>query len=124
MVGACWTWNFVMHNPLCTMMFRCGCREPWNGGWVDCNVHWAVPIEDKCPFCLSSAVYTEDTVIAAMLVTYVVLALLPRDRVRARKARFVLPFVVFWLVGWFVGLLFFLTSDYHTFFVRWRRVGQ
>lgn len=33
--------NWILHNPMCTAMFRCGCLlpPPLGVGWMHCNVH-------------------------------------------------------------------------------------
>jgi len=46
--------DYVMHNPLCATLFRCGCTWPWAGAAAACNVHTAVHAgtrNAKCPWC-------------------------------------------------------------------------
>lgn len=46
----------VFHNPLCGLVFRCGCTfDPWLGGtgWLLCNVHNPNNYSPRCPWCVS-----------------------------------------------------------------------
>ena len=43
--------NQIVHSPWCNLMFGCGCRALWNGGWRDCNVH-RTDGGPRCPWCV------------------------------------------------------------------------
>jgi hypothetical protein len=46
----------VFHNPMCGLVFQCGCTfNPWLGGtgWNLCNVHNPNPTAPRCPWCIS-----------------------------------------------------------------------
>ena len=46
----------VFHNPMCGLVFNCGCSfNPWLGGtgWQYCNVHNPNLSSPRCPWCIS-----------------------------------------------------------------------
>ena len=45
--------NWILHNPMCTAMFRCGCvlPPPLGVGWQHCNVHNLTG--PRCPWCMA-----------------------------------------------------------------------
>lgn len=52
------SWGFysVFHNPMCGVVFQCGCTWNWAGGWAKCNVH--NPTGPRCPWCVAPRDYT------------------------------------------------------------------
>lgn len=83
----CYVFQYVIHNPTCNFLFRCGCTWEWSGGWKDCNIFsqgmvvWLqIVLIDlsnysgpKCPWCMSRSYIswtTDYLVFALMLLTF------------------------------------------------------
>lgn len=65
--------QYVIHNPTCNFLFRCGCTWEWNGGWKNCNIWDDGP---KCPWCMSRAYVSWTTdyfIFFLMFLTYLYL---------------------------------------------------
>ena len=45
----CWVFEYVFHNPMCGVVFQCGCTFPWAGGWINCNVRLPVYVQHTIP---------------------------------------------------------------------------
>lgn len=124
-VTGCWTTNYVFHNKYCSILFRCRCTWPWAGGADACNVHHATG--PKCPWCnvkhtalawLAPAITGEFTV-ALMLITYAFVRIAQLDS-SYRPSFFSLKpsgaaILMFILWGGFMGVVFFLGTDYPCF---------
>ncbi|CAJ1345669.1 unnamed protein product [Effrenium voratum] len=67
----CETFQQVVHNKFCNLLFRCNCTWEWAGGWDNCNVHNATG--PRCPWCVArqSISWTTDCLpLALMLLTF------------------------------------------------------
>ena len=51
--GASWATYSLFHNPMCGLIFACGCTWSFRGGWSRCNVHWVGMRSPRCPWCVS-----------------------------------------------------------------------
>lgn len=48
-----WAAYKLFHNPMCGLIFSCGCTWSFLGGWKNCNVHFAGLRSPRCPWCVS-----------------------------------------------------------------------
>lgn len=128
--GGCWLFNWVFHNPYCGLLFRCHCTWPWAGGWSRCNVHHVDG--PRCPWCnvkhtalagLAWAI-TDQFTVSMMLCSYIVVVgyqeCMPgkhhRTASRGRHlARALVPMLTFLMLGFVMGLAFYLGTDYPCF---------
>ena len=53
MVGSSWATYALFHNPMCGLIFACGCTFTFRGGWKQCNVHFLGLRSPRCPWCVS-----------------------------------------------------------------------
>ena len=52
--GASWATYTLFHNPMCGLIFACGCTWSFRGGWKQCNVHYlGFGSSPRCPWCVS-----------------------------------------------------------------------
>lgn len=68
-----YSFQYIIHNPTCNVLFRCGCTWEWNGGWKNCNIWDDGP---KCPWCMSRAYVswtTDYLIFFLMILTYICL---------------------------------------------------
>lgn len=123
----------IFHNPLCGLVFNCGCGFPiWLGGsgWLKCNVHNPDPNSPRCPWCISpreTPAWTWTTskgfMVLLMVGTWAAVGwhlhrkerwqLIERSHCRIRRR--VAPVVWFVLHHLVVGLLFALATGYPYF---------
>ena len=86
--GYVYLFDWVFHNPVCDLMFRCGCTWNWAGGWDACNVHNPPGDGPHCPWCearKNSAWTTTWLVRGVAVASYYFLAF-GLGRSRARRA--------------------------------------
>lgn len=129
--------DWVFHNPMCDLMFNCGCTWNWDGGWDECNIH--NDTGPHCPWCNakpSTAWTTQWGVMAMMLFSYYLVAywrtwknLIFKGTNDERKfnciidlsivnilSRMVVPVLAFIISSILVGFGFYLsTDDYPSF---------
>ena len=137
--AGCRLFDWALHNPYCGLLFRCHCTWPWAGGSAHCNVHHATG--PKCPWCnvrntplhwLAWAIKDNFTV-SAMVLAYVITwlaqtvgpsasPLLPKGGIVARPSvclpiltRATAAMLTFALLGFVLGLVFYLGTDYPCF---------
>jgi hypothetical protein len=127
--------NEIFHNPMCGMVFRCGCSfNPWLGGtgWLLCNVHNPNINSPRCPWCISprdtpSWTWTTGTTITVTLMVasyYSAGWKFQRDQSKSQvfqclerswnksMRRIVAPILYFFFHHLFVGLIFALATGY------------
>lgn len=65
-IGFQFSFQYIIHNPTCNFLFKCGCTWEWAGGWKNCNIWSDGP---KCPWCLAraSVSWTTDYLIFALM---------------------------------------------------------
>ena len=134
--AGCRAFDWALHNPYCGLLFRCHCTWPWAGGSAHCNVHHATG--PKCPWCnvrhtplhwLAWAIKDNFTV-CAMVLAYIGtwlaqsrgLAQLRKGVVVPRSSaclsvltRATAAMLTFVLLGFVLGLVFYLGTDYPCF---------
>lgn len=133
--GACYAFDYAFHNIYCAVLFRCHCTWPWAGGASACNIHHRNG--PRCPWCavrstglawLAWAI-TDAFTVAMMLCSYAVVVLCQSQPLRrgscdrachpvSRRqvaARCLTPLLVFLLLGFAMGLTFYLGTDYPCF---------
>eukprot|EP01095_Lingulamoeba_sp_RSL-Kostka_P017790 TRINITY_DN9476_c0_g2_i2.p1 TRINITY_DN9476_c0_g2~~TRINITY_DN9476_c0_g2_i2.p1 ORF type:complete len:209 (+),score=28.65 TRINITY_DN9476_c0_g2_i2:57-683(+) len=68
----CFDW--VFENPICDILFKCGCTWNWEGGWDECNVH-NTEGEPKCPWCNSQG-FIQVLLTKYYLLTYITMGII------------------------------------------------
>jgi hypothetical protein len=128
--------NYALHNPYCGALFRCHCTWPWAGGSSRCNIHHSSG--PRCPWCnvrntglakLAFAI-TDTFTVSMMILSYcLVMAWQGRpwrvDRAqggyakaipgRHRAIRSLAPVLTFIILGFAMGLAFYMGTDYPCF---------
>jgi hypothetical protein len=107
--------QYVIHNPTCNFLFKCGCTWTWAGGWKHCNI-WNTNGGPKCPWCMSRAYIswtTDYLVFALMIVTYIY-CLYRRKQIK-RYFRLSAPIFMYFLSSIIVGLAFKVATGYPYF---------
>mmetsp|Transcript_67006 Transcript_67006/g.157216 ORF Transcript_67006/g.157216 Transcript_67006/m.157216 type:complete len:238 (-) Transcript_67006:34-747(-) len=106
------TFQQVVHNKFCSLLFRCNCTWEWAGGWDNCNVHNATG--PRCPWCVARASisWTTDCLPLAMM-------LLIFGEARARgchlSIQLLLPVLTFLFLSTVVAFCFKLATGYPYF---------
>ena len=124
----------VFHNPMCGIVFRCGCQfNPWLGGsgWLLCNVHNPSLDSIRCPWCLSprdTPMWTWTTsrtcIVILMVMSWLFIGwrlerkqswkLVKRESCRIRRR--LAPILWFLVHHAFSGLIFALATGYPYWF--------
>ena len=110
-----WYFQYFIHDPFCNIMFKCGCVWVFSGGWKNCNFFNLEGLP-KCPWCASRwyVSWTTDYLIFALMIVTYVIYLYNRKRF-CFLWRYVMPIVVYFVVGLVVGLIFKLATGYDYF---------
>ena len=139
---ACYAFDFSFHNMYCAVLFNCHCTWPWAGGASRCNIHHLNG--PRCPWCnvrhtalawLAWAI-TDNCTVAMMILSYLAVVICQSCEPRAwwrgstacrchhdqkpvssrqRAARCLAPVVAFLILGFAMGLTFYLGTDYPCF---------
>ena len=109
-----YAFQYIIHNPTCNFLFKCGCTWTWAGGWNRCNI-WNSS-GPKCPWCMSRAYVswtTDYLVFAIMLITFL-FCLHRRKRVHY-SIRLLSPIIMYFVSSIIVGLAFKIATNYPYF---------
>lgn len=116
-----WYWQFIVHDPFCSWLFRCGCVVIWNGGWNNCN-YWRNINNGgpRCPWCMArrNISWTTDYLIYALMMVVFLAALYYRKKSVYTYAvvwRWTLPMASYFLFGIIVGVIFKIATGYPYF---------
>ena len=124
--------NAVFHNPMCGLVFNCGCSfNPWLGGtgWNLCNVHNPNPNSPRCPWCISPRdtpnwtwVTSSTCVVVLMVAAWFVVGWKMYqtkgngNTLTSRMKRRVAPIAWFLIHHTLSGLIFAIATGYPYFF--------
>lgn len=116
-----WSFQYIIHNPLCSFMFKCGCRLVWDGGWNNCNVWRNIDNGGpRCPWCLARGLRawtTDGFIFLLMLLSYFLPLLYHKSLQHPIAVRWLLPIVTFFAFGLIVGVAFKISTGYPYFIV-------
>lgn len=109
----CFGFQYIIHNPTCDFLFRCGCTWQWDGGWKNCNIWYDGP---KCPWCMSRAniSWTTDYLIFAFMLIVFTFFFYHRNKYHAAY-RYLLPILTYFMGAIIVGFIFKLSTGYPYF---------
>ena len=109
-----YAFQYIIHNPTCNFLFKCGCTWTWAGGWNHCNI-WNSS-GPKCPWCMSRAYIswtTDYLVFVIMLITFL-FCLYRRKRIHY-SIRLLSPIIMYFVSSIIVGLAFKIATNYPYF---------
>eukprot|EP00730_Choanoeca_flexa_P013980 TRINITY_DN5936_c0_g2_i1.p1 TRINITY_DN5936_c0_g2~~TRINITY_DN5936_c0_g2_i1.p1 ORF type:complete len:172 (+),score=15.01 TRINITY_DN5936_c0_g2_i1:274-789(+) len=111
--------DYCFHNQMCNLIFRCGCTWEWAGGWKNCNVHNKTG--PRCPWC-DARRHLVWSVAPAFVCTlgmagFVVFGLryLKQPSQRRLALMLTMPFIIWLLYSFFIGLMFYWGTNYPWF---------
>jgi hypothetical protein len=112
--------DWLLHNPFCNVMFRCGCQmpPPFGASWIPCNVH--DPEAPHCPWCSVTA-KLGNTLVTLMIVTMYATYLLLATRGAPAWSRLTTPVLAWLAMGVAVGLGLLATSNGYPYFFFFTR---
>ena len=129
-VALIWIWDYLIHNPFCGAMFRCGCvfALDWSRGWRDCNIH--DPAAPHCPWCACATLLGGRACYISSRYSFIATSLLVLAAATYRgipfKRRLRLAIAAWLAYGLAAGLFFFfyLAPDYPYFFAYTRPASR